>query len=161
MASNNSNKDTKIIGISEYMLIYDEKTQGLRDKTYSELVKEYGQGDIRCECMNRVYHISWQFVKNHFDTHKHKAWVCKKQTDYIQNIGHCCAPQDIINFQNKELRNIKCNINHLTNKNKALVQENIRLETIIRSLQNEIEVLKNRITHVEERAEDEKFIECD
>ena len=63
-------------------------------------------------------------------------------------------------FSNIE-RNIKCNINHLTNKNKALVQENIRLETIIISLQNEIEVLKNRITHVEERDEDEKFIECD
>ena len=160
MTSNNSAKETKIIGIAEYTLIYDEKTQGLRDKTYSEIVKEYGQCDIKCDCMNRTYHITSHFVKNHFDTHKHKAWVCQKQDEYIKNVGHCCAPQDIINFQNKELRNIKCNISHLTNKNKALVQENIRLEAFIISLQNEIELLKSNTLHPEDN-DDDKFLECD
>jgi hypothetical protein len=160
-ANNFSTKDTKIIEIAEYTLKYDDLTQGLRDKTYSELVKEYGHGDIKCDCMKRTYHITSHFVKNHFDTHKHKAWVSQKQDEYIKNIGHCCSPQDIINFQNKELRNIKCNISHLTNKNKALAQENIRLEAIIIGLQNEIELLRKKTTQLEEYDDDDKFLECD
>ena len=62
-------EETKvIIKLAEYTLKYDEKTEGLRDKTYSELIKEHGHGSIKCACMNRVYQLSSQFVKNKFCT---------------------------------------------------------------------------------------------
>jgi glutaredoxin 2 len=88
--------------------------------------------------MNRVYDISSQFVKSHFETQKHKNWLAESQKEYIKNFGHCCSQQDIINLLNKELRELKCNITHLTNKNKALAQENIKLEAINRKLKDVI-----------------------
>jgi hypothetical protein len=127
-----------IIKVNLYTLKYDEKTEGLRDKTYSELIKEHGHGKIKCSCMNRVYDISSQFVKSHFETQKHKKWLADSQKEYIKNFGHCCSQQDIINLLNKELRELKCNITHLTNKNKALAQENIKLEAINRKLKDVI-----------------------
>ncbi len=153
---------TTMITVHEYTLKYDEKTEGLRDKTYSELVKEHGQGNIKCACMNRVYQISSQFVKSHFDTQKHKIWVAQTQKEYIKNFGHCCSQQDIINSQNKELREVKCNISHLTNKNKALVQENIKLEAINKTLIEEIKSLKGLLLAKEPDNEDnnETFMEC-
>jgi hypothetical protein len=127
-----------IVKVNLYTLKYDEKTEGLRDKTYSELIKEHGHGKIKCSCMNRVYDISSQFVKSHFETQKHKNWLAESQKEYIKNFGHCCSQQDIINLLNKELRELKCNITHLTNKNKALAQENIKLEAINRKLKDVI-----------------------
>jgi hypothetical protein len=154
--------ETTMIQISDYTLKYDEKTQGLRDKTYSELVKEHGQGNIKCACMNRVYQISSQFVRGHFDTQKHKNWVDKSQKEYIKNFGHCCSQQDIINSQNKELRELKCNTSHLTNKNKALAQENSKLEAINKILIEEINSLKSLLLAKEPESEDnnETFMEC-
>jgi len=155
-----------MIQISDYTLKYDEKTQGLRDKTYSELVKEHGQGNIKCACMNRVYQISSQFVRSHFDTQKHKNWVAQSQKEYIKNFGHCCSQQDIINSQNKELRELKCNIRHLTNKNKALVQENVKLEAINKTLIEEINSLKSLLLarevarEVDNEDNNETFMEC-
>jgi DNA repair protein RadC len=161
MAYINDGKTT-MIQISDYTLKYDEKTQGLRDKTYSELVKEHGQGNIKCACMNRVYQISSQFVRGHFDTQKHKHWVAQTQKEYVKNFGHCCSQQDIINSQNKELRDLKCNISHLTNKNKALVQDNINLEGINKTLHEEINSLKSLLITREPDNEDnnETFMEC-
>lgn len=161
MAYINDGKTT-MITVHEYSLKYDEKTEGLRDKTYSELVKEHGQGNIKCACMNRVYQISSQFVRSHFDTQKHKNWVAKSQKEYIKNFGHCCSQQDIINSQNKELRELKCNISHLTNKNKALVQENVKLEAINKTLIEEINSLKSLLLAREVDNEDnnETFMEC-
>ena len=156
MVSNN--EATMIIKLPEYTLKYDEKTEGLRDKTYSELIKEHGQGNIKCSCMNRVYQISSQFVKSHFDTQKHKNWVAQSQKDYIKNFGHCCSQQDIINTLNKELRELKCNISHLTNKNKALAQDNIKLEGANKRLHEEIKVFKDLISNYE--CENETFMEC-
>jgi hypothetical protein len=127
-----------IVKVNLYTLKYDEKNEGLRDKTYSELIKEHGHGKIKCSCMNRVYDISSQFVKSHFETQKHKNWLAESQKEYIKNFGHCCSQQDIINLLNKELRELKCNITHLTNKNKALAQENIKLEAINRKLKDVI-----------------------
>jgi glutaredoxin 2 len=127
-----------IVKVNLYTLKYDEKNEGLRDKTYSELIKEHGHGKIKCSCMNRVYDISSQFVKSHFETQKHKKWLADSQKEYIKNFGHCCSQQDIINLLNKELRELKCNITHLTNKNKALAQENIKLEAINRKLKDVI-----------------------
>jgi hypothetical protein len=154
--------ETTMIKVYEYNLKYDEKTEGLRDKTYSELVKEHGQGEIKCACMNRVYQISSQFVRSHFDTQKHKNWVVQSQKEYIKNFGHCCSQQDIINSQNKELREVKCNISHLTNKNKALVQENSKLEAINKTLIEEIKSLKGLLLSCKQDNEDnnETFMEC-
>ena len=153
-----TSEETKIVKLHDYTLKYDEKTEGLRDKTYSELIKEHGQGNIKCSCMNRVYQISSQFVKSHFETQKHKNWVAQSQKDYIKNFGHCCSQQDIINLLNKELRELKCNISHLTNKNKALAQENIKLEGTNRGLQEEIKVLKDLLSNDE--GDNDTFMEC-
>ena len=125
-----------IVKINLYTLKYDEKNEGLRDKTYSELIKEHGHGKIKCSCMNRIYDISSQFVKSHFESQKHKKWLAESQKDYITQFGHCCSQQDIINLLNKELRELKCNITHLTNKNKALAQENSKLEAVNRRLKD-------------------------
>jgi hypothetical protein len=145
-----------IVKINLYTLKYDEKTEGLRDKTYSELIKEHGHGKIKCTCMNRVYDISSQFVKSHFETQKHKKWLADSQKDYIAHFGHCCSQQDIINLLNKELRELKCNITHLTNKNKALAHENIKLEAVNRRLCEEIKTLKD----LSSEDEGEIFMEC-
>jgi hypothetical protein len=152
--------DTKIIveTASEYTLKYDEKTEGLRDKTVPELVKEYGPR-IRCPCMDRTYQVNSQSIKNHFGCQKHINWVIKSQKEHIENYGHCCAPQDIVNIQSKKLRNLKCIIHDLTNKNKTLTQENAKLEELSKSYQDKIELLKNKITQLEE--EQEKYVECD
>jgi len=145
-----------IVKVNLYTLKYDEKNEGLRDKTYSELIKEHGHGKIKCSCMNRVYDISSQFVKSHFETQKHKNWLAESQKEYIKNFGHCCSQQDIINLLNKELRELKCNITHLTNKNKALAQENIKLEVVNRRLCEEIKTLKD----LSSEDEGEIFMEC-
>ena len=153
-----SNNNTQIIETaSEYSLKYDEKTEGLRDRTYSELIKDYGPSII-CPCMNRPYQISSQFVKSHFNCQKHKNWVIKSQKEHIETYGHCCCPQDIVNIQSKELRNLKRFIHDLTTKNTTLTYENTKLEELNKSLQNELEALKNKITQLEE--EQDKFVDC-
>ena len=152
--------DTKSIieTASEYTLKYDEKTEGLRDKTFSELVKENGS-QIRCPCMDRVYQVNSQSIKNHFNSQKHKNWVIKSQKEHIEMYGHCCSPQDIVNSQSKQLRNLKRFIHDLTNKNKILVEENANLEETNKTFQEEIEVLKNKIKQYED--EYEKFADCE
>jgi hypothetical protein len=70
MICDNENKSI-VETASEYTLKYDEKTEGLRDKTFSELVKEYGP-KIRCPCMDRTYQVNSQSIKNHFGCQKHK-----------------------------------------------------------------------------------------
>lgn len=151
------NNDTAIVETAcEYSLKYDETTEGLRDKTVPELVKEYGS-KFRCPCLNRTYLVNSQIIKNHFGCQKHKNWVIKSQKEHIENYGHCCSPQDIVNIQSKELRNLKRFIHDLTNKNKTLVQENAKLEEHKKTFKDEIELLKSKITQLEE---EDKFVEC-
>lgn len=153
-----SSSETQIIETAcDYTLKYDEKNEGLRDKTFSELVKDYGP-IIRCPCMNRIYQVSSQFVKSHFETQKHKNWVIKSQKEHIEVYGHCCSPQDIVNIQNKELRNLKRNVNDLTNKITNLTQENVKLEEQNKTFKEEIDLLKSKITQYED--EYEKFTDC-
>ena len=76
----------------------------------------------------------------------------------IETYGHCCSPQDIVNIQSKELRNLKRFIHDLTTKNTTLTYENTKLEEFNKSLQNELEALKNKITQLEE--EQDKFVDC-
>jgi hypothetical protein len=154
------NNDTKSIveTASEYTLKYDETTDGLRDKTVPELVKE-NCSKIRCPCMDRIYQVNSQIIKNHFGCQKHINWVIKSQKEHIKMYGHCCSPQDIVNSQSKELRNLKCYVNDLTNKNKALAQEYMKLEETSKTFQEETELLKNKIKQLEE--EQEKFLDCE
>ena len=160
-----SSNNTQIIETAcEYTLKYDEKNEGLRDRTFSELVKDYGP-NIKCPCMNRTYQVSSQFVKSHFETQKHKNWVIKSQKEHIEVYGHCCSPQDIVNIQSKELRNLKCFICDLTNKNNTLTQENRNLEEANKSLQDEIVILQNKIVILQNKItqyedEYEKFTDC-
>ena len=168
-----SNNNTQIIETaSEYSLKYDEKTEGLRDRTYSELIKDYGPSII-CPCMNRPYQISSQFVKSHFNCQKHKNWVIKSQKEHIETYGHCCCPQDIVNIQSKELRNLKRFIHDLTTKNETVTYENTKLAERIKSLQEEILLLKSTFAVCQEVEEedkeeeeeeddddDETFVEC-
>ena len=152
------NNDTAIVETAcEYSLKYDETTEGLRDKTVPELVKEYGP-KFRCPCMDRTYLVNSQIIKNHFGCQKHKNWVIKSQKEHIENYGHCCSPQDIVNSQSKDLRNLKCMICDLTNKNKTLAQEKMNLEELNKSFQDEIEALKKKIIQYED--EYEKFADC-
>jgi predicted nuclease with TOPRIM domain len=85
---------------------------------------------------------------------------CKSQKEHIEIYGHCCAPQDIVNIQNKDLRNLKCNICDLTNKNKTLAQENLKLKESNKSFQDEIALLKTKIIELEDVDEYEKFTDC-
>jgi len=162
MTSNNS---TQIIETaSEYSLKYDEKTQGLRDKTYSELIKDHGS-KIRCPCMNRIYPVTSQAIKSHFNCQKHENWVTKSQKEHIEDYGHCCSPQDIVNIQSKELRNLKRFIHDLTTKNETVTYENTKLAELIKSLQEEILLLKSTFAvcqevEEEEEDDDETFVEC-
>ncbi len=151
-AKRSINTETKIIeSAPEYTLKYDERSEGLRDKTYSELLLEHGRTSIKCSCMNRIYQINSQSIKSHFESQKHKKWVQENQKDYIKMFGHCCSPQDIVNLQNKELRSLKCNINDLTNqKNELLI--------IIKNLEEKNKQLTCVLSQYE--GETEVFMEC-
>lgn len=146
------NTETKIIeSAPEYTLKYDERSEGLRDKTYSELVLEHGRVCIKCPCMNRIYPINSQSIKSHFESQKHKKWVQENQKDYIKMFGHCCSPQDIVNLQNKELRGLKCNINDLTNQKNELL-------AIIKNLEEKNKQLTGALLQYE--GETDIFMEC-
>jgi hypothetical protein len=146
------NTETKIIeSAPEYTLKYDERSEGLRDKTYSELVLEHGRVCIKCPCMNRIYPINSQSIKSHFESQKHKKWVQENQKDYIKMFGHCCSPQDIVNLQNKELRSLKCNINDLTNQKNELL-------AIIKNLEEKNKQLTDALSQYE--GETDIFMEC-
>ena len=137
-----------IVTAPEYSLKYDEKSEGLRDKTYSELVIEHGHGRITCPCWGRTYEINSQ-LKTHFESQNHKKWVSKEQKDYIKRYGHCCSSQDIINSQNKELRNLKLIVHDLT--------------TTKNDLLDQVELLKKKISEYQcsKCSEcDEVFMEC-
>jgi predicted nuclease with TOPRIM domain len=81
----------------------------------------------------------------------------KSQKEHIEAYGHCCSPQDIVNIQSKELRNLKCFIHDLTNKNKALVQENAKLEELNKIFQHEIAQYKEKD---DEEEDEENFTDC-
>jgi hypothetical protein len=146
MASNvttETNTNTKlIVSAPEYSLKYDEKSEGLRDKTYSELIIEHGHGRITCPCWGRTYEINSQ-LKTHFDSQRHKIWVSKEQKDHIKRYGHCCSSQDIINSQNKELRNLKFIVHNLT--------------TTKNDLEEQVKTLKKKISEYEC---EEVFMDC-
>ena len=48
-----NDNNTSMAVIPEYSLIYDVKSDGLRDKTYIELKNEFSDKVIRCPCSNK------------------------------------------------------------------------------------------------------------
>ncbi len=111
---------TKIITVApEYTLKFDEKEDELRDRTYQELIRDFGKNaKIRCPCMEREYIITSQWCKTHFTTcQKHQNWKTLQQKEHIKKHGHCISAEQIVDQQSKEIRELKVNIHKLTSEN--------------------------------------------
>ena len=164
-----NDNNTSIVSIPEYSLIYDVKTEGLRDKTYPELKNEFSEKLIKCPCCNKdnkdkVFNITSSWVTTHFKSQKHILWKTQVQKDHIQSYGPCCPPEHIINILSKENRSLKCQVSHLTDDKSELTYENDKLKQAALKTTNEIIDLKWEIKKAGERNsklidENTKFIE--
>ena len=151
---------TSMVVIPEYSLIYDVKTEGLRDKTYIELKNEFSEKLIRCPCCvkDKVFNITSSWVTTHFKSQKHILWKTQVQKDHIQYYGPCCPPEYIINVLSKENRSLKCQVSHLTDDTanladdkSKLVYENDKLKQDALKTTNEIIDLKWEIKKANEK----------
>ena len=147
----------------EYSLKYDEKTNDLSDRTYQELCKNYGKNSkIKCPCMNREYLITSAWVKAHFESQKHRNWKTMQQNEYIKEFGHCVSSEQIIDKQNKEIKNYKKlthnynetikKINRLNeeikSENQKISEENKKLlDEIKKYKENEIQLSKDILNY--------------
>ena len=77
---------TKIVTVApEYTLKFDEKEDELRDRTYQELIRDFGKNaKIRCPCQNREYIITSQWCKTHCISQKHQNWKTLQQKEHIK-----------------------------------------------------------------------------
>ena len=148
-----NDNNTCMVVIPEYSLIYDVKTDGLRDKTYIELKNEFSDKLIRCPCCNKdkVFNITSSWVTTHFKSQKHILWKTQVQKDHIQDYGPCCPPEYIINVLSKENRSLKCQVSHLTDDKSKLVYENDKLKQDALKTTNEIIDLKWEIKKANEK----------
>ena len=150
----NDNNTSIVTPPPEYSLKYDEKAEGLRDKTYIELNKEYNTKQIKCPCTEKIYTISSQWAKSHFSTQKHSLWRKEHQEEHIKIYGHCSSSEHIIDVLTKDLRSLKCNVSYLTNDKKKLLCE-------IERLKNEISKLIAENTKLKcEEVDSEEFVDC-
>lgn len=124
-----NDNETSMVVIPEYSLIYDVKTEGLRDKTYIELKNEFSEKLIRCPCCtkDKVFNITSSWVTTHFKSQKHILWKTQVQKDHIQHYGPCCPPEYIINVLSKENRSLKCYVSELTDTNANLTDDKSKL----------------------------------
>ena len=124
---------TQIINVApEYTLKYDGKGDELRDRTYSELINEYGRNTmIKCLCMNREYPITSQWVKTHLSCQKHNHWKTEQQNQHIKTHGHCVSAEAIVDQQAKELRQYKKMYSQATNE---LEKKEIKISTLTNEL---------------------------
>ena len=152
---NNDNKKS-IAVIPEYSLIYDVKTDGLRDKTYYELKNEHSEKLIRCPCCpkDKVFAITSNWVTSHFKSQKHSLWKTQYQNELIGVIGHCSPPEHIINVLIKENRYLKRYVSQLKDTNANLEDtnnENEKLKLDALKTANEIIDLKWEIKKADEK----------
>lgn len=142
-----NDNNTSVAVIPEYTLIYDVKTEGLRDKTYQELKNEFSEKVIRCPCSSKdkVFDITSSWVRTHFNTQKHILWKTQVQKDHIQTCGHCSSPEHIINVLSKEMRSLKCQVSQLTDFNALLTTEKANLLANIDKLKQEALKTTNEI----------------
>jgi len=148
-----NDNNTSIAVIPEYSLIYDVKTEGLRDKTYIELSKEFNDKLISCPCCNKdkVFKISSNWVRTHFSTQKHNLWKTQVQKDHIQIYGHCSSPEDIINVLTKEMRSLKCYVSQLSDEKANLLVNIDKLKQDALKTTNEVIDLKWEIKKAGEK----------
>ena len=162
--------NTQIVKVSpEYTLKYDSKLDELRDRTYQELVLEYGKNEvIRCNCMQREYPITSSWVKSHFNSQKHAHWKTIQQKEHIKQHGHCVSPEQIVDELSKQLRDYKKiyseikqqiekkdeKLNILSNKLEELSKENSDLTKENSELQSQL--LEKQL----DISDDEEFLEC-
>lgn len=155
--------NTQIVKVSpEYTLKYDSKLDELRDRTYQELVLEFGKNEvIRCNCMQREYPITSSWVKSHFNSQKHAHWKTIQQKEHIKQHGHCVSPEQIVDELSKQLRDYKKiyseikqqtekkdeKLNILSNKLEELSKENSELQSQL--LEKQLDI-----------SDDEVFLEC-
>jgi len=141
---------TSFAVIPEYSLIYDSKTEGLRDKTYIELKNEFSEKLIRCPCCNKdkVFNITSN-ITSHFKSQKHILWKEQVQNELIRIFGHCSSSEHIINVLIKENRYLKRYVSQLRDDNAMLTTNNdmltdhaVNLTTDRDKLSNEIDKLK-------------------
>mgnify|MGYP003677618978 CR=1 FL=1 len=97
---------TQIVPVApEYTLKFDEKENELRDRTYQELIRDFGKNTkIKCHCMEREYDITSQFCKTHLNCQKHIIWKTTQQKDHIKKHGHCTSAEQIVDLQSKEIK---------------------------------------------------------
>jgi hypothetical protein len=148
-----NDNNTSIAIIPEYTLIYDVKTEGLRDKTYQELKNEFSEKVIRCPCCNKdkVFDITSNWVRTHFNTQKHILWKTQAQKDHIQIYGHCSSAEDIINVLTKEMRSLKCYVSLLTSDKANLLVNIDKLKQDALKTTNEVIDLKWEIKKADEK----------
>ena len=148
-----NDNNTSIAVIPEYSLIYDVNTEGLRDKTYIELSKEFNDKLINCPCCNKdkVFKITSNWVRSHFNTQKHILWKTQVQKDHIQIYGHCSSPEHIINVLTKEMRSLKCYVSQLTDDKVKLLVNNDKLKQDALKTTNEVIDLKWEIKKTGEK----------
>lgn len=144
-----NDNNTSIVVIPEYTLIYDVKTDGLRDKTYIELKNEHSEKLIRCPCCpkDKVFAITSNWVTSHFKSQKHISWKTQREKDHIQLVGPCSSPEHIINVLIKENRYLKRYVSQLTDTN----NENEKLKQDALKTANEIIDLKWEIKKADEK----------
>jgi hypothetical protein len=139
---------TSFVVIPEYTLMYDVKTEGLRDKTYIELKNEFSEKLIRCPCCpkDKVFNITSN-ITSHFKSQKHISWKKQVQDELIRIFGHCSPPEHIINVLIKENRYLKRYVSQLA----ALSDENDKLKQDALKTTNEIIDLKWEIKKAGEK----------
>lgn len=148
-----NDNETSMAVIPEYSLIYDSKTEGLRDKTYQELKNEFSEKLVKCPCCvkDKVFNITSNWVTTHFKSQKHILWKTQVQKEHIELYGHCCSPEHIINVLTKEMRSLKCYVSQLTDDKSKLVYENDKLKQNALKTANELIDLKWEIKKANEK----------
>jgi len=150
-----NDNNTSFAVIPQYTLMYDVKTDGLRDKTYYELKNEFSEKLIRCPCCkkNKVFNITSN-ITNHFKSQKHILWKEQVQNELIRLFGHCSSPEHIINVLIKENRYLKRYVSELTDEvadRDKLSNENDKLKQDALKKTNEVIDLKWEIKKVGEK----------
>jgi len=154
-----NDNNTSFVVIPQYTLMYDVKTDSLRDKTYYELKNEFSEKLIRCPCCkkNKVFNITSN-ITNHFKSQKHILWKEQVQNELIRLFGHCSSPEHIINVLIKENRYLKRYVSELTDETANLADvrdklsnENDKLKQDALKITNEVIDLKWEIKKAGEK----------
>lgn len=155
--------NTQIVKVSpEYTLKYDSKLDELRDRTYQELVLEFGKNEaIRCNCMQREYPITSSWVKSHFNSQKHAHWKTIQQKEHIKQHGHCVSPEQIVDELSKQLRDYKKIYSEIKQQTEKKDEKLNILSNKLEELSKENSELKSQLLEKQlDISDDDVFLEC-